>query len=1101
MKNYLKFIIDTGATHSIVNPGLCNPKWKIKSGPLTLKTLQNHVNTNTIYQVPLFSELGDDNEKFNLIECKFHDYYDGIIGNDVLKRFGAIIDYANDRLIINNRIIPLLYTKTRTVKFIVPEENGLVYFSEQRNNVGKVILNEGIYNIQNFKLEIQTLFDSLPIIHLSTDAITSVDAKNFCILDEEYQQTDPLIQQIRTSHMNLEEKSKIMKVIKKYEKVFYEPNSKLTFTSEIKHKINTVDNIPIRTKTYRYPYVHKDEVQRQIKEMLDNDIIRPSSSPYSAPIWIVPKKEDASGNKKWRLVVDYRKLNEATIDDRYPIPNIDEILDKLGKSMYFTTLDLAKGFYQIEVEESDVHKTAFSVEGGHYEFLRMPFGLKTAPATFQRLMNNVLKEYINKICLVYLDDIIIFSTSLQEHIHSIELIFKCLQNANLKVQLDKSEFCKRETQFLGHIVSQNGVKPNPAKIECVVNFPIPKTPKQIKQFLGLTGYYRKFIKDYSSLAKPMTKYLKKDVKLNISDPSYIQSFQTLKTILTNDPILAYPDFSKTFTLTTDASNYALGAVLSQNNRPICFGSRTLNEHEINYSTIEKELLAIVWATKYFRPYLFGRKFIIETDHKPLTWLFSIKEPNSKLVRWRLKLSEFDYEIKYKKGTKNSNADALSRIIPEPPEINTIEENETITESISPINFYKNQILIKKIASGSTKIRTLNIFGKTRKIFYFKELDRASTITLLKNHFHPTQINAIIIDDSFFNIFLATYREIFSNDNKLKLIKCTKLLQDIEDEIELTELIKAEHLDKNHRGIQAVFEELKLKIYNPKLKLRITQFINNCEVCNIEKYVRNPPKIPFKITDTPTKPREIIHIDVFYSLNKTLFMTAIDKFSKFAMAYQINGRSWTEFKTKLLQLINTLGKIDKIIVDNELGFKAIPMQEFLKNEKIDIHYTSNSNHTSNADIERLHNTINEHLRLLRHDDNNNRETIEEKMIRIIGFYNNTIHSTTGHKPIDFINGKIHESSYKDIYDLMVSKKEKYINKLNQNREDITLEDGTNFIKEIRGGKNHRKYRKIDGTKIDNDHIENTVTKLKYYKTHVQQKKRYQDRDNPTIHTNR
>lgn len=192
-------------------------------------------------------------------------------------------------------------------------------------------------------------------------------------------------------------------------------------------------------------------------------------------------------------------------------------------------------------------------------------------------------------------------------------------------------------------------------------------------------------------------------------------------------------------------------------------------------------------------------------------------------------------------------------------------------------------------------------------------------------------------------------------------------------------------------------------------------------------------------------------------------------------------------------------MNKIIVDNELGFKAIPIQQFLADENINIHYTSNSNHTSNADIERLHNTINEHLRLLRHDVKNNNETIEEKIVRIIGFYNNTIHSTTGLKPIDFINGKVHEDSYKDIHDLMVSKKEKYIHKLNEGKEDVILEDGTNFIREITGGKNHRKFRKIDSRKIDNDHIENTVTKLKYYKTHVKPKKQYQDRDNPTINT--
>ena len=271
------------------------------------------------------------------------------------------------------------------------------------------------------------------------------------------------------------------------------------------------------------------------------------------------------------------------------------------------------------------------------------------------------------------------------------------------------------------------------------------------------------------------------------------------------------------------------------------------------------------------------------------------------------------------------------------------------------------------------------------------------------------------------MIVSVYEELFSCNDKFRIIRCSKLLEDVQDETKLTEIIEKEHLSKNHRGIQAVFEELKTKIYNPNLKVRITQFINNCEICNLEKYDRRPPKLPYKLTETPKKPREIIHIDVFYTLEKQLFMTMIDKFTKFAVAYKINGRTWLEFKTKLLQYINSYGKIEKIIVDNELGFKAIPMQQFLNEENINIHYTSNSNHTSNADIERLHNTINEHLRLLRHDKKSKTETVEEKIIRIIGFYNNTIHSTTKIKPIDFWNGKVHEDRYSAIHDLTLRKK--------------------------------------------------------------------------------
>lgn len=224
--------------------------------------------------------------------------------------------------------------------------------------------------------------------------------------------------------------------------------------------------------------------------MLNDGIIRLSSS----PVWLVPKKADASGLQKWRIVIDYRKLNEKTIDDRYPIPNISDILDKLGRSQYFTTLDLASGFHQIEMNPNSISKTAFSVDNGHYEYIRMPFGLKNAPATFQRVMDNVEKLQ-GKICLVYMDDIIIFSTSLQEHISNLKSVFKKLRENNLKIQLDKSEFLCKSVEFIGHVITTDGTKP-PPKIRGNPKISYPHYSKEIKSFLGLVGYYRKFIKKF-----------------------------------------------------------------------------------------------------------------------------------------------------------------------------------------------------------------------------------------------------------------------------------------------------------------------------------------------------------------------------------------------------------------------------------------------------------------------------------------------------------------------------------------------------------------------------------------------------------------------------
>ena len=280
--------------------------------------------------------------------------------------------------------------------------------------------------------------------------------------------------EIRSNHLNKQEKYELEKLLKEFHMLFPKDGEILSHVSNIKHKINTTDDIPIYSRQYRYPYAYKKEIDNQVEDLLKKDIIRESYSPWSSPIWIVPKKMDASNKQKYRMVVDYRKLNAKTVDDKFPIPNITEVLDKLGRNVYFTTLDLTSGFHQIEMEKESISKTAFNTDRGHFEFKRMPFGLKNAPATFQRMMNSILKDQINKKCLVYLDDIIVFGTSLQEHIGNLREIFKKLQENNLKIQPDKSEFLMKEVGYLGHIISENGIQPNPDKIVTIKNYPIDR---------------------------------------------------------------------------------------------------------------------------------------------------------------------------------------------------------------------------------------------------------------------------------------------------------------------------------------------------------------------------------------------------------------------------------------------------------------------------------------------------------------------------------------------------------------------------------------------------------------------------------------------------
>ncbi|GBP02397.1 Retrovirus-related Pol polyprotein from transposon gypsy [Eumeta japonica] len=367
----------------------------------------------------------------------------------------------------------------------------------------------------------------------------------------------------------------------------------LPFTSTIEASIRTTTNDPIWAKQYPGNMNDMEFVNNEIEKLLKDGIIRKSYSPYNSPMLTVHKKgTDENGNPKRRMVIDFRKLNDHTITDRYIIPDVNITLQNLGGANFFTTLDLESGFHQIKIKESDREKTAFCVNGGKYEFVRMPFGLKNAPSIFQRCVDDILRDYIGKFVYVYIDDVLIYSSSPEEHMKHIEIVFEALNKATLKISNEKSKFFMSEVEYLGHIIKHNRISTDPKKIRAIEKFPTPKTLKDLRGFLGLTGYYRRFVKNYAQVAKPLTIYLKgenahvgknksanKEIKL---DQSAITAVNELKLKLKEQVELYQPDFKKPFELTTDASNIAIGAVLSQNKNPIYFLSRTLSETERRY---------------------------------------------------------------------------------------------------------------------------------------------------------------------------------------------------------------------------------------------------------------------------------------------------------------------------------------------------------------------------------------------------------------------------------------------------------------------------------------------------------------------------------------
>lgn len=690
------------------------------------------------------------------------------------------------------------------------------------------------------------------------------------------------------------------------EELFAKMPESLGCTSLVAHKILTRAE-PIKQRFYPISPALQKQVFKELDDMLAQGIVEPSTSPWSSPIVMV-KKSDGS----YRFCVDYRKLNKVTERDAYPLPLVTTTLDKLRDAKYLSSLDIKSAYWQVPVSEESKPLTAFTVPGrGLFQFRRMPFGLHNAPATWQRLIDRVLSP-LEQYVFVYLDDIVIVTQSFEKHVEVLQQVFQKLMEAGLTVRRDKCHFCRSELKFLGYVVDRNGLRCDPDKVSAILNIPVPKNVTEVRRFLGIVSWYRRFIPNMATLVSPITNLLRKRTPFKWSTDCD-GAFQKVKEFLISSPVISCPDFERPFSIQTDASDYGLGAVLTQSypdgEKVISFISRSLSTSERKFSTTEKECLAVLWAIERFRPYVEATHFTVVTDHFALLWLSNLKDPAGRLARWSVRLQQYDFDVVHRRGKENVVPDALSRSVP----------------AVSDVSADKR-------------------FPGFRDTWYSAMLERIAKKPLDYPKWR-------IQDDVLFRHMKEPYPGLEGSAFDWKIVVPKSHRQSI---------IQQHHdtPTAGHTGVWKTLGRLAQKYYWPKMRADVARYVRACKVCLANKPDHKGPAGLMAGRPNISRPWEFVSVDLVGPLPPSTtgykyILSVQDYFTKFCVFFPLRSAKAKAIVQHVEDDIFLVYGVPRILwSDNGSQFVGREWQDLAKQYNVTLSRSANYHAQANP-VERPH----------------------------------------------------------------------------------------------------------------------------------------------------